>query len=120
MGEQGKKKSEPKLNEKSLPSSVSPKEVEVEKEVKAKMGEPVKTKEDLKPKEKKTRTAEDGFGDRKSGRDRSKEEKKLLDVNEPKVKTGGARTSAIGKKKSEAKLKEKILPSSVLSKEVEV
>merc|ERR1719187_122381 len=99
--EQGKKKSEPTLNEKSLPSSVSPKEVEVEKEVKAKMGEPVKTKEDLKPKKKKTRTAEDGFGDRKSGRDRSKEEKKLLDVNEPKVKTGGTRTSVTGKEKEE-------------------
>merc|ERR1740116_84122 len=65
------------------------------------MSEPVKTKEDGKPKEKKTRAAEDGLGDRKSGRDRSKEEKKLLDVNEPKVKTGGARTSASGKEKDE-------------------
>merc|ERR1712130_661596 len=100
--EQGKKKSsEAKLKEKILPSSVSPKEVEVEKEVKAKISESAKTKEDGKPKEKKTRPAEDGFGDRKSGRDRTKEEKKLLDVNDPKVKTGGARTSAIGKEKDE-------------------
>merc|ERR1712037_260810 len=71
--EQGKKKSEAKLKEKILPSSVLPKEVEVEKEVKAKMSEPMKTKEDGKPKERKTKAAEDGFGDRKSGRDRSKE-----------------------------------------------
>merc|ERR1719367_2157534 len=100
--EQGKKKSsEAKLKEKILPSSVSPKEVEVEKEVKAKISESAKTKEDGKPKEKKTRPAEDGFGDRKSGRDRTKEEKKLLDVIDPKVKTGTARTSAIGKEKDE-------------------
>merc|ERR1712088_211596 len=51
--EQGKKKSEAKLKEKILPSSVLSKEVEVEKEAKAKMSEPVKTKEDGKPKEKK-------------------------------------------------------------------
>ena len=99
--EQGKKKSEAKLRDKISPSSVSPKEVEVEKEVRAKMSDPAKTKEDGKPREKKTRAAEDGFGDRKSGRDRSKEEKKSLDVNEPKVKTGGARSSSTGKEKDE-------------------
>ena len=97
--EQGKKKSEAKTRDKISTSSVSPKEVEVEKEVRAKMSDPVKTKEEGKPREKKARAAEDG--DRKSGRDRSKEEKKLLDVNEPKVKTGGARTSSSGKEKDE-------------------
>merc|ERR1712083_1212624 len=89
--EMSKKKSEAK-KEKTSSSSVSPKEVEIEKEVKAKLFDPMKAKEEGRSKEKKTRAAEDGFVERKSVRDRSKEEKKLLEANESKGKTGGART----------------------------
>ena len=98
--EMSKKKSEAK-KEKTSSSSVSPKEVEIEKEVKAKLFDPMKAKEEGRSKEKKTRAAEDGFVERKSVRDRSKEEKKLLEANESKGKTGGARTSATGKEKDE-------------------
>merc|ERR1719278_1106077 len=98
--EMSKKKSEAK-KEKTSSSSVSPKEVEIEKEVKAKLFDPMKAKEEGRSKEKKTRAAEDGFVERKSVRDRSKEEKKLMEANESKGKTGGARTSATGKEKDE-------------------
>merc|ERR1712203_164633 len=84
--EMSKKKSEAK-KEKTSSSSVSPKEVEIEKEVKAKLFDPMKAKEEGRSKEKKTRAAEDGFVERKSVRDRSKEEKKLLEANESNGKT---------------------------------
>merc|ERR1711994_626615 len=69
--DQGKKKLEAKSKEKSLRTSASSNEVEVEKEVKSKLTDLTKCKEDGKGREKKARIAEDG--EKKSGRERSKE-----------------------------------------------
>merc|ERR1719403_456928 len=57
--EQGKKKMEAKSKEKSLKTSSSSNEVEVEKEVKSKLTDLTKCKEDGKVREKKARIAED-------------------------------------------------------------
>merc|ERR1712109_153171 len=66
--EQGKKKMEAKSKEKSLRTSATSNEVEVEKEVKSKLTDLTKSKEDGKVREKKARIAEDG--EKKSGRER--------------------------------------------------
>merc|ERR1712088_99168 len=85
--EQGKKKMEAKSKEKSLRTSASSNEVEVEKEVKSKLTDLTKCKEDGKVREKKARIAEDG--EKKSGRERSKEEKKTVEASQPKPKSSG-------------------------------
>merc|ERR1711962_470740 len=95
--DQGKKKMEAKSKEKSLRTSALSNEVEVEKEVKSKLTDLTKSKEDGKVREKKARIAEDG--EKKSGRERSKEEKKTVDASQPKPKSSGDRSSPAEKEK---------------------
>merc|ERR1719336_3614226 len=103
--EQGKKKMEAKSKEKSLKTSSSSNEVEVEKEVKSKLTDLTKCKEDGKVREKKARIAEDV--EKKSGRERSKEEKKTVDASQPKPKSSGDRSSPAEKEKEEDKASKK-------------
>ena len=103
--EQGKKKMEAKSKEKSLKTSSSSNEVEVEKEVKSKLTDLTKCKEDGKVREKKARIAEDV--EKKSGRERSKEEKKTVDASQPKPKSSGDRSSPAEKEKDEDKASKK-------------